>query len=77
MNGAVFDGLTKLSNVFLDGNVCTDASYFEANTITRLSKEVDDKCGFASTEGNFDRNTDSKNQSAAFTWKSFGFQFTS
>lgn len=48
MNGALFTGLNKLTDVFLYGNICIDTGYNGATEIASLYREVNDKCGFNS-----------------------------
>lgn len=49
MNGKVFDGLIRLSDVNLFDNVCISQSFAEKTELAALPGIVDQKCGFIET----------------------------
>lgn len=45
MNGRVFNGLAKLSRLELKGNQCIDEDFLDKETVSKVSKVVNEKCG--------------------------------
>jgi len=46
MNAAAFDGLNKLTHVYLESNVCINQNFATSTAIATMPQVVGEKCGF-------------------------------